>query len=79
MSLTLRDLEALPAAKFGDGLVVPPASHMRMTPLPLEAFLISSRNSVFSSTGLQHNAWWHECKSHASMVKSHHTCIHRKH
>ncbi len=51
--LTFNDLEALPAAKLGEGFVVPPASHIRMTPLPFEAFAKSSRNSVFSSTGLQ--------------------------
>lgn len=50
---TFNDLEALPAAKLGDGFVVPPASHIRMTPFPFEARERSSRNSVFSSTGLQ--------------------------
>lgn len=51
--LTFNDLEALPAAKLGEGFVVPPASHIRTTPLPFDAFARSSRNSVFSSTGLQ--------------------------
>lgn len=52
--LTFKDREALPLAKLGLGFIVPPASHMTMTPLPSAAFSRSVRKSTFSSTGLQH-------------------------
>ena len=45
-----------------------------MTPLPLEAFLMSSRNSVFSSTGLQHDAWLGQIVLHMQVHHVHTLC-----